>query len=115
MLTPIQKIMASLAILVFAGQAHALTFAESAHNKNQSTLYGNVGFYGGEIALGVEYETEIEKSHSAGGFFRYFGGNPSAIALAGYIRIHTFKRAWDFYVSPGFGLLNGSSETVLGP
>ena len=103
----------------------SVAFAE--FNENNNALLFNLGFTRGGMAVGVDFEHGARKTYGLGGYFRMYPDNTSPVAdgittFGGFIRPHFNRQAWDFYVSPGFGLISykpaaagKSDETLFGP
>ncbi len=92
--------------LALSGAAFAQDYGLSKH-----AVYGAFGFGPGGFALGADYEYLGKKDYGIGGYVRMYQkdddrGVPGVTAFGGFIRPHFNKKAWDFYVSPGFGIIN---------
>ena len=117
------RILLSLVILFAA----PLGFAEEnvANTTSKHAFMASGGFTKGGFALGVDYENNFHRTYGIGGYLRMYGDNTDnaqreITAFGGFIRPHFTRQAWDFYISPGFGLFqtektNGSDETLIGP
>ena len=118
------SVIASLFTVLISWNAQALTFSESAATKSSKSIYGYLGFAEGGLGFGADYEYNIHRTYSVGAYGRIFKkddniGAPGVTALGAFVRPHFFIRTWDFYISPGFGVLMIDSlvkdETALGP
>lgn len=112
----------SLCTAFFASAAHA----EFEEGKN-SMLFA-FGFTEGGLGLGFDFEHGYHRTFGIGGYFRMYpdsNSNPTAdgiTTVGAFIRPHFSRQAWDFYLSPGFGMIsidpasaNRDDETLLGP
>ncbi|MBT4761160.1 MAG: hypothetical protein HOO06_05620 [Bdellovibrionaceae bacterium] len=104
--------------------AQAAVFAESASQSHKDSVYGKLGFSRGGLAIAGEFERNVNRTYSLGAILHIqpkddTAGAAGLTAIGGYVGMHIFKRSWDFYVKPGFGILMADSgsnkETALGP
>lgn len=118
-------------ILLTMGMAGASSAQETANPSAPHALLVNFGFTAGGMALGADYEHAIHRTFGIGGFLRLYPDNDdsqinrsSINAFGAFIRPHFTRQAWDFYVSPGFGIIQyerqlGANttidETMMGP
>jgi hypothetical protein len=112
-------------LILFYGSTHASVFAESAKESHKNSIYGKTGFSAGGLALGGAWEHNYNRTLSLGGYLHIqpkddksaFG--TGITALGGFVGAHFFKRNWDFYIQPGFGMVMADfltkKETALGP
>lgn len=117
-----------LAALIFLAGIGA-NAQETANPNSQHALLVNFGFSAGGMALGVDYENGYHRTFGLGGYLRMYpdadgndrklGAAPQVNAYGAFIRPHFTRQAWDFYISPGFGIvqyeLGQVDETSLGP
>jgi hypothetical protein len=106
----IKSLMVALVMMVGASTASAQ------YGVSQHAIYGGLGFMAGGLALGVDYENLSSGEFGIGGYARIYqkdedNGAPGITALGGFIRPHFSKKAWDFYVSPGFAIISIDSDT----
>lgn len=97
--------------LTLSGAAFAQDYGLSKH-----AVYGAFGFGPGGFALGADYEYLGKKDYGIGGYVRMYQkdddhGVPGVTTFGGFIRPHFNKKAWDFYVSPGFGIISIDSTS----
>src|SRR6185437_1113876 len=102
-------------------------FARADMPQGRNALLANLGFSRGGTDLGLDYEYGYARTYGLGGYFRIDpdGTNPKTdgiTAFGVFIRPHFSRQNWDFYVSPGFGLISykaqvasTSSYTYIGP
>lgn len=77
------------------------------------SIYGAVGFTEGGFALGADYEYMGFSTFGLGGYLRMYqkdedrgtAGN-GVVTFGAFVRPHFSKKEWDFYVSPGFGIIS---------
>jgi hypothetical protein len=115
----------SLMLFGFSLAAGAAEFGVS-----QNAVYGGIGVADGGIALGADYENLGFRDYGIGGYVRMYGkddsrNEPGVVAFGAFVRPHFSKKSWDFYVSPGLGIIMvdspytaaGAAEdtTTLGP
>jgi hypothetical protein len=93
----------------------------------QNAIQVNIGFTRGGMGLGLDYEYGKTRTFGIGGYLRIYPDdtNPHAdgiTTIGAFIRPHFNRQNWDFYLSPGFGLISYkpvtpglSDETLLGP
>ena len=96
----------------------------------QNAINADLGFSPGGADLGVDYEYGYAMTYSVGAYLRAVPDNTSSPLANGlttfgaFIRPHFSKANWDFYVSPGFGLVSykqvesntkTNNYTLLGP
>lgn len=102
----------------------AYSSSERAYSDADHNIYGHMGFGRGGFVLGADYEYPFHKTYGLGGYFSMYSkddenGAPGLTALGVFIRPHFHRRSWEFYLSPGFGLLmydgKYDDETALGP
>ncbi len=86
-----------------------------------------IGVNTGGFSLGADYEYQGSNSFGLGGYTRFYqkdstapGTSAGYFTFGAFIRPHFYKKGWDLYVSPGFGVVNidatsGKSETSMGP
>jgi hypothetical protein len=114
-------VIAAAALMTICANTAFADFEEGKH-----ALLVNFGYTRGGMGLGLDYENGIHRTFGVGGYFRMYPDNddPAAAgitAIGAFIRPHFNRQAWDFYVSPGFGMIsyepagNGNDETLLGP
>ncbi len=119
------KYLLVLFVLFLSAPSKAIT-SEAAFDNYNHGIYAQLGFWEGGIALGGDYEYAYDRTFGIGGTARYYSrdndrssGRISRFVMGAFIRPHFNKRAWDFYVSPGFNLmfLDGPKDdtTVIGP
>ncbi|MBX7231683.1 MAG: hypothetical protein K1X29_06320 [Bdellovibrionales bacterium] len=98
------------------------------NQSNPHVIYGALGFTEGGLAVGGDYEYTGHKDFGVGGYFRLYQKDDSGISkegistIGGFLRTHLYRKPWDFYLSPGFGIvaINSNSRslddtTSLGP
>lgn len=111
-----KSFLVALAIATTSSGALASDYGLTKHN-----VYGGLGFVTGGFGLGVDYENMSLKDFGMGGYVRMYQKEddrtaPGYMILGGFIRPHFNKKAWDFYVSPGFAIimLDDNSKTASG-
>lgn len=122
-LTSFSALSLSLLISLMSVNVNALTFAESVASDNQHFITGHFGISKGGFTLGADYEYAYDRTYTIGGYLKLMPKDepsvPSITAIGAFFRPHIYKRTWNFYLSPGFGLMmvDGAvnDETVLGP
>lgn len=114
-------------LVLFSSQVYAAALAESAHKRSEFSAYGNTGFSQGGLHLGGDLEYGFKKTWSLGAFGRFYPEykvsntvvRNGLLSFGGFVRVHFFKREWDFYASPGFGVqmveMGSKDETGFGP
>ncbi len=96
--------------------------------EGHNAINADLGFSKGGADLGFDYEYGYDRTYSVGGYLRVIPDSTSNDALQNgvttfgvFVRPHFSRANWDFYVSPGFGLIsekyvvNSSTYTMLGP
>ncbi len=96
----------------------------------QSAINADLGFALGGADLGADYEYGYSMNYSVGAYLRDIPDSTGSTMASGlttfgaFIRPHFSKANWDFYVSPGFGLVsykrvnssaNTNNYTLFGP
>lgn len=116
-----------LAILFsFIATLSAAQFAWAEFTEGSHAVQFNFGFTKGGTALGADYEFGFDRTFGIGGYVRMYpdsSSNPESdglTAMGVFVRPHFNRQSWDFYVSPGFGMISYepqrvSDETLLGP
>ncbi len=108
----------------------AFTASAQGYGSPMHAIYGGLGFWTGGMVLGVDYEYLGKQDFGLGGYLRMYEQDedrqsPGVTTIGFFIRPHFNKKSWDFYVSPGFGIIkiddydsnrnNGDDATTLGP
>lgn len=102
----------------------AQVYSESAFTRSRHAAYANLGFTEGGFGLGAEYEYAAASTFGLGGYTRFYKKDtdrsiPGYFTFGAFIRPHFHRKAWDFYVSPGFGVISiddrSDDETTFGP
>ena len=127
---PMKYVLLFFITSLFVSNAHSAYYADSTNKKNKDSIYGKLGFSGGGVVLGATWERRKNSSISYGAYGIMVGDDDAALinqigitALGAMAAAHYYKKAWDFYVQPGFGIVmvkskNGAQsadETTLGP
>jgi len=110
-----------LAAIVLLGSI----YAHADFDVGKKAFLVNLGFTRGGMALGADYEYGADRSFGLGGYFRTYpkdkllNGN-GLTAVGAFIRPHFNRQSWDFYVSPGFGIISyqparEASASLFGP
>jgi hypothetical protein len=98
--------------------------AEFAEGKN--AVMGNLGFTRGGMTIAGEFENGYDRTYGIGGYFRMVQDEDNPLSsgyttIGAFIRPHFNRANWDFFVSPGFGLVfyepggGADKETLIGP
>lgn len=91
---------------------------------SKHAAYAATGFSEGGFSIGLDYEYSMRPTYGVGGYTRFYGKDDARPAnglftAGAFIRPHFKRQAWNFYVSPGFGIVSiqarGDSTTSLGP
>ncbi len=113
-----------LSMIFISSALNAGVFAESANKSHKDSIYAKTGFTRGGIAFGVAWERNASRNWSAGAYVHQQSedaqnGGIGATAVGAMFGAHFFKRGWDLYIQPGFGMVmadNGADkETAIGP
>ena len=107
-------------ILVASSLAFSLSSVALAEGKNLSIL---AGVDRGGVALGANFELDDSATESYGGYVRVFSkdkdeGAPAVFAFGGSFRGHFKHGLFDYYLSPGFGLIHHNyddTRILVGP
>lgn len=96
--------------------------------EGHNAINADLAFSKGGADLGLDYEYGYDRTYSVGGYLRVIPDSTSNVSLQNgvttfgvFVRPHFSRANWDFYVSPGFGLIsekyvaNSSTYTMLGP
>ena len=96
--------------------------------EGDNAVNADLGFSRGGADLGLDYEYGYARTYSVGGYLRVIpdstSSNQNGVTTFGvFVRPHFSRGNWDFYVSPGFGLVsekyvqgnNTNTYTMLGP
>lgn len=90
-----------------------LNYANRDHN-----LVAGVGFNGGGVGLGVDYEYMLHRDFGFGGMARFYtggdNGQPEVISFGGFYKAHIPVRSWEIYVAPGLGITRIKIDNVDG-
>ncbi len=96
-----------------------LDYANRDHN-----LVGALGFHGGGIGLGIDYEYMLHRDFGIGGLARFYtggdNGQPEVINFGAFYKAHFPIRSWEIYAAPGLGITrikidNFDGEVTLTP
>ena len=102
-------------------------YSESTFSKYEHAAWLALGFTQGGLSLGADYEYAADRTYGVGGLIRMYNKDSDApgtadgvMVIGAFIRPHFHRRAWDLYVTPGFGIINidsvnGDDTTTLGP
>lgn len=94
-------------------------------SRNQNAILVNASFAGGGFSLGADFEHQLS-SFGIGGYARFYqeddeapGTSPGVFSFGAFVRPHFYRRAWDLYVSPAFGVhmveSGDEDDTAIGP
>jgi len=122
------KLSTFIAVLCAAlgSTAFAAEYSESTFSKYEHAAWVSLGFTNGGLSLGADYEYAADRTYGVGGLLRFYNKDDDRTAdgimvIGGFIRPHFHRRAWDLYVTPGFGIINidgarnRDDATTLGP
>ena len=128
------KIFVFVLTLLITTEAWAQPYGQQRRNSRETAslgldrhaAYAAVGFTEGGFSIGLDYEYALAPTHGVGGYTRFYKkddgrGEPGIFTAGAFIRPHFKRQAWNFYVSPGFGVVSidssarGGSATSFGP
>lgn len=114
-------------LILFPTSSSFAASSESTFDTHDHGAYANLGFWQGGLVLGGDYEYAYDRTFGLGATARYYSrdndrsgtGSTSYFIIGGFVRPHFNRRAWDFYVSPGFNIMNldgrNNDKTLIGP
>jgi hypothetical protein len=111
-------------LVVLGLQSRAIAQEPTVNTTSPHNVLVNFGWTNSGMGIGVDYERAYHRTFGLGGYFRIYNDdaneNSGLMTVGAFIRPHFTRQAWDFYVSPGFGLVQqdlnaNNDETYFGP
>ncbi len=112
---------------ILAAIAFTAMTAGSLTANAQSSLRGLLGFSGGVVNIGADYEAKQDNTFGFGGYFFLQTDEENSVsevmAIGAFAPVHLLNHSKvDLYIAPGFGILmidegnpNGDDATTVGP